>query len=113
MNNKTQVLRFEIASESRNVNHTVELKDGEWSCTCEHHKYRGAECKHIREAQKQLQTLQETGDVRQASNIRADVVDVTDYASLKLLLALKKELSADDVDFGECKSLVEDLLLKI
>ena len=113
MNNKTQVLRFEIASGSRNVNHTVELKDGEWSCTCEHHKYRGAECKHIREAQARLQRLQETGDVRQASNIQVDVVDVSNYASLKLLLALKKELNNEDVDFGECKSLVEDLLLKI
>ena len=110
---QTQAMKFEIASESRAMNHTVEFIDGEWKCTCEHDKFRGAECKHILEAKKQLQEVAETGDATKAQNARVEVEDLTSYANLKNLLTLKKELNNEEVDLEKCKALVEDLLLKI
>ena len=109
------VLKFSIKSESRNVNHTVEFNSREntWTCTCEHHKFRGAECKHIKQAKKQLQEVAETGDASKGKDVRVEVEDLTSYASLKNLLALKKELNQEDVDVEQCKLLVEELLLKI
>ena len=54
--NSNIVLKKEVSSHSRPMNHTVTLNgDGEWNCTCEHHKYRGAICKHILEVQDELQ----------------------------------------------------------
>ena len=109
---QTQAMKFEIASESRAMNHTVEFIDGEWKCTCEHHKFRGAECKHIKQAKAQLGAVAETGDAT-ITNVSVEVVDITAFASLKKLLTLKKELNNEDVDLSKCKSLVEDLLLEI
>lgn len=109
------VVKFEIKSQSRNIAHTVEFNSQEntWTCTCEHHKFRGAECKHILEAKKQLQEVAETGDATKAQNARIEVEDLTSYANLKNLLTLKKELNNEEVDLEKCKALVEELLLKI
>ncbi len=54
--NDAIVLKKDVHSHSRPMNHTVTLTaDGTWNCTCEHHKYRGAICKHIMEVQDELQ----------------------------------------------------------
>ena len=53
--NSNIILKKDVHSHSRPMNHTVTLNgDGEWNCTCEHHKYRGAICKHILEVQDEL-----------------------------------------------------------
>ena len=109
------VLKFNIESSSRNIGHTVEFNssNNSWTCTCEHHKFRGAECKHILQAKAQLREVAETGDASKGKNVRVEVEDLTSYANLKNLLALKKELNQEDVDVEQCKLLVEELLLKI
>lgn len=44
-----ETLTFEISSSSRDQTHDVYFDiDNGWVCTCEHHYYRKAECKHIR-----------------------------------------------------------------
>ena len=54
--NNAIVLKKEVNSHSRPMTHAVTLTaDGTWNCTCEHHKYRGAICKHILEVQDELQ----------------------------------------------------------
>ena len=54
--NNAIVLKKEVNSHSRPMQHTVTLREnGEWNCTCEHHKYRGAICKHILEVQDDLE----------------------------------------------------------
>ena len=41
---------FNVNSTSRNMKHQVSYNEetGELSCTCEHHRYRKAFCKHMK-----------------------------------------------------------------
>ena len=41
---------YKIASSSGNSYYTVKISDQSESCTCPHHVYRGAFCKHLKEA---------------------------------------------------------------
>jgi len=41
---------FRIESSDGSKYYTVQLEKSEWSCTCPHHIYRKAECKHIQQA---------------------------------------------------------------
>ena len=44
-----ETLTFEVTSSSRNQVHEVYFDtDNGWVCSCEHHYYRKAECKHIK-----------------------------------------------------------------
>lgn len=76
--NSNIVLKKEVHSHSRPMNHTVTLNgDGEWNCTCEHHKYRGAICKHIIEVQDELETEGVVIVVETADN-DVELVDVSE-----------------------------------
>ena len=75
MNNNI-VLKKEVNSHSRPMTHAVTLAaDGTWNCTCEHHKYRGAICKHILEVQDELETEGVVIAVETADN-EIELVDV-------------------------------------
>ena len=45
------MIEIKIKSHSRPIEHTVTFEENKWHCSCEHHRYRSAICKHIKEAQ--------------------------------------------------------------
>lgn len=82
------VLRKNVHSHSRPMEHTVTLTDeGVWNCTCEHHKYRGAICKHIIEVQDELQDEEIAVVVETPQGI--ELVEVSEIPETELIGEIK------------------------
>lgn len=45
------MLTRHVPSSKGNGSYIVTERDGVWSCSCPHHRYRGAKCKHIVQVQ--------------------------------------------------------------
>lgn len=79
--------------------------DGAWTCTCPHHMNRGVECKHIKQAQDQLNKGVEPGKIAASATGESKL-----EFSPKLKRAIEMEIQAHHQELGDELDGVEEII---